>query len=434
MVAIVSIFYVTLFCTSLGIHAVSSRAPIAIALSRDPRTAKALKTLNDHFTEIGNAVRRAPSCVRSKNTSWLGDAELAHYPGAAKLTTSCFNQIQIPRQDGKALWNSVDILQNALESSAQFIINSTGIGWKQLYTERVYNPFCNSCQFRFMSAIWDNGTWMLSINVYSSAWQTCHSRTSVLNEFVYKSGTAKASPILANGSIMTNATTTFRTKKLGDSGRPAQFYDIMWVTHATWRKYAMQTLEAANVAAMVVPLVLTLLPLALFVDASTCAGFVYALFTDVINVLPLALKGVELISLSSNPPHSIFTTTFGLDSSSKFGAASTWVLRCYHKQSLDYTGKIYLGLAFFAMCLGLYLEVRARRQLVTDKLARKLKLLNNDHRMLLGVCKHNCICIGHGIPCSWGRNCIYLSNQRRTWEQFSTVYSLKNAELYWWAH
>lgn len=51
----------------------------------------------------------------------------------------------------------------------------------------------------------------------------------------------------------------------------------------------------SSTAPLIFPLLLSLVPLALYPDASNCMYFVYMVTTDFLVVLPLAIKGDELI-------------------------------------------------------------------------------------------------------------------------------------------
>lgn len=236
-----------------------------------------------------------------------------------------------------------------------------------------------------MTWYWDNGTWYLYLDIHVTPVQSSRS-TSMLGELVLKPGISKACDIpQRNQRIMNGATTTMRTLgdvSIGDSNR---FHKILLVNRRKARAYTENILKTANVAAMVLPLVLSLIPLALFMESVTTGSLIYALVTNVLNVLPLVFKGFELIYLVHHPPLSRFTLAIGLDSPSTFVAASTWVLKCQLPSNLKVVFHVFIIIAMTAAALGLFLEVRERKKLVSRRMTFKLKRLNDNHRMMFGV-------------------------------------------------
>lgn len=65
-------------------------------------------------------------------------------------------------------------------------------------------------------------------------------------------------------------------------------YRPLSTRHKKRHIYAAESLQAAYIAAVMLPLALSLPPIAPLIDARTFPGFLYALLTDDVNILPLA--------------------------------------------------------------------------------------------------------------------------------------------------
>lgn len=135
----------------------------------------------------------------------------------------------------------------------------------------------------------------------------------------------------------------------------------MFVKHKKWTVYAAETLKAAEISTLVLPLLLSLVPFTLFVNGETVFGFTYIVIANVLNVLPLGFKGAELINLAKNPPIRAKTILYGLGKPHTFGAASSLFLRCEVDPNLVIIGGCFIAVSTLSMIFGLFLEVRTRR-------------------------------------------------------------------------
>lgn len=140
---------------------------------------------------------------------------------------------------------------------------------------------------------------------------------------------------------------------------------------------AVQTSLPPNIAIIVFPLFMSLVPLALFADASNRALLGYMIFTDFVAVLPVAVKGVEVLSVVYDDNSAARTMVYGnLRDRNSTVAAVTWACRCEAVKGLTVLGFTFVSLAVFAMVTGIALEfvVRAQVQRNNQALAEKKAL------------------------------------------------------------
>lgn len=129
---------------------------------------------------------------------------------------------------------------------------------------------------------------------------------------------------------------------------------------------------ASNLAILILPTFLALVPLSLFQDVGTGVTVVYVLFTDVISVLPIGIKGVELLELATHEHYSRSGYVYGSDQSPIL-AVEMWVSLCRLRPFVRIRGIILLVIAGVATFAGIVLEFAVKAKV------EKYKRLNNAH-------------------------------------------------------
>lgn len=124
----------------------------------------------------------------------------------------------------------------------------------------------------------------------------------------------------------------------------------------------MDSDTASNIAILLLPVGLALLPLSLFQDVGTGVTLLYVLFTDIISVLPVAIKGVELIELAAHEHNARTAYVYG-SYKSQVVATEMWVSSCKLKDFVRIRGIALLTVAFTSMIVGLILEFVVRHRL-----------------------------------------------------------------------
>lgn len=120
----------------------------------------------------------------------------------------------------------------------------------------------------------------------------------------------------------------------------------------------------AMLAALVVPSLLSLLPLALFQEASLSATLAYGATTDILSVFPMVIRGVELIVYGSRMHYSYLTNVEGLWEDKDVVVAVTFAAECRMKPFVRRRGEVMLAVAIALMLLGIRLEYLSRYALV----------------------------------------------------------------------
>lgn len=142
----------------------------------------------------------------------------------------------------------------------------------------------------------------------------------------------------------------------------------------------------SNIAILVFPLVMNVVPVALIADVNTIGMLLYTLLTDVLTAVPLAIKGVEVLLIGRRSNRAVVTRISGanadLNSDDANGqpvilkAAETWVAECGARGSFTATGVILLLVAIAFMVGGVLAEFWAKRYVARKK---KAKLSNISH-------------------------------------------------------
>ncbi|PXF43124.1 hypothetical protein BWQ96_07158 [Gracilariopsis chorda] len=130
--------------------------------------------------------------------------------------------------------------------------------------------------------------------------------------------------------------------------------------------YTQQSTEALSPSSLTIllfPLCLNLVPIAMLADVSTAKMLLYALLSDVLTVLPLAIKGIELISIgSSRYVGSVVRMTTNMNGTrAKAAAAEVYVSQCEVKRNLVAIGATFVTIALAFLVGGVLAEFAARR-------------------------------------------------------------------------
>lgn len=130
--------------------------------------------------------------------------------------------------------------------------------------------------------------------------------------------------------------------------------------------YSQQVSDAispSSIAILVLPLFLNLVPIALIADVSTRSTFVYALLSDVLTVIPLTIKGIELISIGTSRflGAVVRISSSASRSPSPAAAAEMYVAKCHPKKNVVTIGISFLTTSLIFLVIGLVAEVIARR-------------------------------------------------------------------------
>lgn len=136
----------------------------------------------------------------------------------------------------------------------------------------------------------------------------------------------------------------------------------------TKQSMVQETSLPSNSAILLFPVLLAVIPLALFADASSKVVVGYVVVTDFLALLPLLIKGVEILQVQNSEFFATRTMVYGdLRMPNTTSVASTWSCSCSLGKDLSGLGYSFVLVAILSMVAGSALEVIARAQVERSK-------------------------------------------------------------------
>ena len=200
-------------------------------------------------------------------------------------------------------------------------------------------------------------------------------------------------PVIDNGKIerviLDNTTTMIQSwagnpnpscfREIPVDENPAMLEAIDLADHSS--QIVEDALTSSNMAILLLPLGLNLIPLSLIAEQGTIAILLYTLLSDVLTVIPLGIKGVELVIIQKRKFRSVVTRVISpeLRNSTKPFASGgeMWGAECQVKNDVRKTGYALIITAIVFLVLGVGAEIAAKKYLVwrrgTRRWARKLE-------------------------------------------------------------
>ncbi len=105
---------------------------------------------------------------------------------------------------------------------------------------------------------------------------------------------------------------------------------------------------------------MTAFPIALFDDCSRRTTLLYTLVTDVLAVIPLLIKGIELLIAGNARYYSTRTMMYGNPARNGTVIGESWAVQCRAEQNLTVYGAVFVAIAIAAMVFGIAMEVLAK--------------------------------------------------------------------------
>ncbi|CAN8074646.1 unnamed protein product [Agarophyton chilense] len=116
---------------------------------------------------------------------------------------------------------------------------------------------------------------------------------------------------------------------------------------------AVDAVAVSNIAILILPLTMNLIPVAFLAELNTLAMLAYIMFTDVFSTLPFLVKGVELIRAVDLERHETVAYYVG---DKKFGEIEVWNASCRGEGKFHAIGVSFVVIAVVAIVLGVFLE------------------------------------------------------------------------------
>ena len=162
--------------------------------------------------------------------------------------------------------------------------------------------------------------------------------------------------------IETGSVTASEFAQIFQPNNPAVDTALKSGSHQT--QQASDATTPSNIAILALPLAMNLVPVALIADVNSFGMLVYTLLTDVLTTIPLAIKGVEVITIGASSNTAVVTSITGgnlWDNDMENKAAETWVAECRANGNLTATGIVLLVVAITFMIGGVVAEILAKR-------------------------------------------------------------------------
>lgn len=132
---------------------------------------------------------------------------------------------------------------------------------------------------------------------------------------------------------------------------------------------ASDSITPSNIAILALPMAMSLVPVAFIADLNSIGMFAYILVTDVFSIIPFLIKGVELVR-SAQSKNTVMMYYHG--GNITIGNSQVYVVSCRGEGAFRNTGIVFISIALAAMCLGILLELFAKR-VMQKRRASKIK-------------------------------------------------------------
>lgn len=136
----------------------------------------------------------------------------------------------------------------------------------------------------------------------------------------------------------------------------------------TKQNMVKETVRPSNSAILLLPVLLAVIPSALFAETSSWFAVCYVAITDFLALIPLLIKGIEILQAQNTEIFKTRTIVYGdLSMRNTTVVASTWSCSCSLAKNLTTLGYSLVFTAIFSMLVGTALEVIVRTRVESNK-------------------------------------------------------------------
>lgn len=415
------------------IYGVSDKAPLAAEINKDGNGKRALRELLEYYASLQANTKNLGSRYEELATKNIVKTTLKHYgwpplsaetervyevqePVTGGTRTAAeivkeqeryFKQMDIFEKNESKVFRNIETFTNAYEAAGPKVNLVTKVSWN-FHNGLVHyrsDDRIHSCSVRSRAAFRIYGTWTIASTLTNAPRNIFKKERErlYLAEYLYIDGNDQvqaipfslkvafdnnssqywqgSAAVPSNSSMRINVTDILSVW----GGRPSSYQfggklisDNIGVKAALEKSRDMtrqvqDTRTASNAAILVFPIFLALLPLALFADVSDFVTIGYVIFTDFLSVLPLAIKGVELLIVGLRSEIATRTLIMGKLELNGTVIAETWAVKCRADSSLVTFGAVFITIAILAMVFGIALEFFARSKLMRNKQLARLR-------------------------------------------------------------
>ncbi len=388
---------------------VAVNGSISAEIEKQPNLKIALQQISDHFNDLGRTFRqgnpendRPFPCAFARADGVKYASRVVTSYGWDRIRGNCMTKVGLPGTKHQNMMKSKKLFRSMLQFATG--LSSPEVGgkilknvnfdalprpWQKPYTNRVLyydaKDTYHDCKVVRTVAFRIRGVWRIAAgftNAPVGFRSALHERLSIhdivsVNNItnVTESYPVTTQQCGANGSMV------YGHFFAGDNGTAFATYSS---GAAPWSDFLTSPIDenpatqsvlndidgnemnvvedsdtASNFAILLLPVILALIPLSLFQDVCPVVAILYIIVTDIFSVLPVAIKGVELLEMAKHRHHTTMSYIYGADRSAII-AAETWVSFCGLKPYVKQRGVILLTIAVTGMVAGLVLEFVTR--------------------------------------------------------------------------
>lgn len=359
----------------------------------------ALIALRDHFQDLDDRMTKLRDesnygvtaaddlCNRQHIINRVAVDAKTRTLGFGPFRSNCITDLE---STGTAkLWNTIMQFQKSILPAGKRALKEAKLGWRSVWPHSnfTYEEDINQCRLAHAVSYRVNGTWSVLGSVTDSPpnIRKENFQRRYIEEYLMPGKEARARvgnlkinlPEIRNENvIVTDSTTSMSTW----GGMPASsiFSEVAPLERnpgiaaalargRRWFQQAEDSRAVSNIAIMVLPACLSLVPIAVFADVSTFVTILYIIGTDFMACLPLFIKGIELIELSGKTQTATKSWIYGMETDTDISIAETWAAQCRGRKSLLVLGAVFSSAAAVAMLTGVALELVAHRKLKRGK-------------------------------------------------------------------
>lgn len=150
-----------------------------------------------------------------------------------------------------------------------------------------------------------------------------------------------------------------------------------------WVQQADDAITPSNLAILLLPLVLNLIPIAFISEVKSNVLFLYTILSDVVTVIPLGIKGIELVVIGRQRHISTsIAMTSPLDGTrAETATMQLWTAECHVDAEVYSIGVLFIVLSISFLIIGVVLEIVALAWKKKRVLRRRMFEMENEPLM-----------------------------------------------------
>lgn len=325
---------------------------------------------------------------------WLRGA-LAHERRAGFLpsASNCFTEIKMSAERSKEYWDRMVSFGNYMTRTGEIMLEEARRGetplfnlvlscWKSIETSmvRAVETRAFLCELRHVTGFRSGSSRVFNVGAVLTNHPVNLSRPETKRHYLREKWTvvessgkiiAKPLPSYKYGEIETqiNSSTTL-VWTWGGSPKVSSFMGIPIATNPAvehvlqiaekFEEAVFDSVAVSNLAILIFPAVFSLLPVSIFgVTENPVLIVGYAIATDILTVLPLAIKGIEMILFTQREHAGCVVWNVGVEIDTGLALSELWCAGCSHRPKFKPYGNWLLASAFAFSLAGFLLEYLA---------------------------------------------------------------------------